>query len=112
MFGNPTWFRPKVVGWGVKPVAWQGWAYAAGWIAVMLLPFVALLLRHQGIEALAWLACSGACLWYDVAQIRRALIPPVIARPQPTRPANDGIWFLGEESPRAATPNFDLRLKR
>ena len=63
-------------------------------------------------EALAWLGCSLGLLWYDVAQIRRSLIPPVVARPQPARSTGDGIWFLGDETPRVATQNFDLKLKR
>ena len=112
MFGNPTWFRPKIVGWGIRPATWQGWAYTAGWIGVMVVPFWMLLLRSQGLEALAWLGCSLGLLWYDVAQIRRSLIPPVVARPQPARSPNDGIWFLGDETPRIATQNFDLKLKR
>ncbi len=29
MFGNPAWFRKKTVGWGLRPVSWKGWLYAA-----------------------------------------------------------------------------------
>lgn len=113
MFGKPNWFRPKMIGWGLKPVTWQGWAYTAGWAGVLLVPFWALLMRHQAIEALTWLACGIGVLCYDVWQIRRDMIPPVAGR-QTARQGNDGIWFLGEDNAASpvATRNYDLKLKR
>ncbi len=113
MFGKPAWFRPKLIGWGLKPVTWQGWAYTAAWGAVLLLPFWALLLRHQSMEALTWLGCCMGVLRYDVWQIRRGLVPPVAAGNQVAAQPNDGVWFLGDEAAKpVATRNFDLKLKR
>lgn len=114
MFGNPTWFRPKIIGYGLKPVTWQGWAYTLTWAVVLLVPFWALLMRHQVVEALAWLGCSVAFLCYDVWQIRRGLMPPVAAGRPGVPQANDGIWFLAEENAAlpVATRNYDLKLKR
>lgn len=38
MLGKPSWFkRRKYSGWGMSPSTWQGWAYIAGIIAVVLL---------------------------------------------------------------------------
>jgi hypothetical protein len=114
MFGKPNWFRPKMIGFGLKPVTWQGWAYTLAWAGVVLLPFWALMMRHQPLEALTWIGCSIGVLAYDVWQIRRGLIPPVVASQQPARQANDGVWFLGEENAAkpVATRNYDLKLKR
>ena len=114
MFGKPNWFRPKMIGYGLKPVTWQGWAYTLTWAAILLLPFLALLLRHQPVEALTWLGCSVGVLAYDVWQIRRAMIPPVVAARTAPQQAGDGVWFLGEENAAqpVATRNYDLKLKR
>ena len=111
MFGKSAWFRPKIVGWGLKPVTWQGWAYTATWAGVLLVPFWALLVRHQAMEALTWLGCSLGVLVYDVWQIRRGMIPPIVTAPSPA--GNDGVWFLGDEAAKpVAMRNFDLKLKR
>jgi hypothetical protein len=114
MFGKPTWFRPKVIGYGLKPVTWQGWAYTLTWAGVLLVPFWALLLRQQVVEALAWLGCSIAALGYDVWQIRRGMVPPVVAARAGARQAHEGIWFLADENAAGpvATRNYDLKLKR
>ena len=69
MFGKPHWFRAKSFGWGLVPIRWQGWVYSAAWIAAIGLPFVLLLLRHQPLEAAAWLSLSVGALTYDVWQI-------------------------------------------
>lgn len=113
MFGKPSWFRPKAIGYGLKPVTWQGWVYSLAWAGVLLVPFWALLMRHQIVEALAWLGCSVAALGYDVWQIRRGMIPPVVRERPVARHANDGIWFLAEENAGTpvATRNYHLKLK-
>jgi hypothetical protein len=72
MFGRPEWFRPKTFGWGLTPVTWQGWIYTGVWTALMVLPFVLLLLRHQPVEASAWLGLTIGALLYDVWLILRA----------------------------------------
>ncbi len=69
MFGNPQWFRPKTIGFGLVPRSWQGWAYSAAWGSTISLPFWLLVDRHQSIEALLWLALSIGAMAYDVWQI-------------------------------------------
>src|SRR5207237_1611177 len=55
MFGKPQWFRAKTFGWGLVPVAWQGWIYTAGWVTAIGLPFLLLIGRHPALEAMAWM---------------------------------------------------------
>lgn len=105
MFGNPTWFRPRSKGWGVRPATWQGWLYSLAWAGVILLPFWGLMARHQVAEAVAWVVVSGGLLALDVRHIRGALAPVTFG----AAPSQPEIWFLGEES---ATPNYNLRLKK
>jgi hypothetical protein len=73
MFGKPDWFRLKTVGWGLRPVTWRGWAYAAAWIGVIAAPFVLLLARHQAPEALVWLTATLGTLGWDVHGIRKEI---------------------------------------
>ncbi len=86
MFGKSEWFRPKLVGWGLHPVAWQGWAYSLAWIGVIAAPFVALVSRHQAPEALVWLTASLSALGWDVRGLRREL-----------RQGNDPVLYIGED---------------
>src|SRR5262245_55202401 len=81
MFGKPQWFKAKAIGWGLVPIRWQGWTYAACWAAGITLPFMLLLTRHQPLEATAWLAIAGGALTYDVWQIVRAIRGPLAPRP-------------------------------
>lgn len=81
MFGKPNWFRAKRIGWGLIPIRWQGWVYSAGWVGAIGLPFVLLMLRHQPLEATAWLGLAVSTLTYDVWQILRALNAPATSRP-------------------------------
>mgnify|MGYP006969599056 CR=1 FL=1 len=62
MFGNPAWFEPKKVGWGLTPVTWQGWVYTAAWVGVLTIPFTALMLVQQFPEAFAWLVLGIGAL--------------------------------------------------
>ena len=73
MFGKPEWFRTKVVGWGLQPRVWQGWAYSLAWMAATAMPFVALISRRQVPEACIWLLLTGGMLIWDVANIRQAV---------------------------------------
>ena len=75
-FGKPQWFRRKQAGWGLVPVRWQGWAYAAAWSAIVSLPFVGLIGQHLFWEAGVWLLAAGSLLVWDIHQVRRALEPP------------------------------------
>jgi hypothetical protein len=73
MFGNPQWFRPKAIGFGLVPKSWQGWAYSAGWGGAIGLPFLLMLGRHQSLEASLWLMLSLGAMAFDVWQIFRSL---------------------------------------
>ena len=73
MFGKPEWFRPKKLGWGLVPVRREGWVYAVVWALVIALPFVWLVERHQGLEAIIWLAAMISLLCWDVRVILRAM---------------------------------------
>jgi hypothetical protein len=79
MFGNPQWFRPKAMGFGLVPKSWQGWAYSAGWGGAIGLPFLLMAGRHQSVEALLWLVLSIGAMGYDVWQIVAALRRPKAA---------------------------------
>ena len=108
MFGKPHWFRKKAVGWGLTPVTFQGRAYAWIWAAILVLPFALLVMRHQPVEGLIWLAAAGGFLIYDVRHLMVAMKPPA------PEPAED-VLYIGDEEPsanRLATRNFDLQLRR
>jgi hypothetical protein len=71
MFGKAEWFRPKATGFGLHPVTWRGWLYALAWGAVIGTPFIGLMARHQGPEAVVWLLAALGMLSWDVRGIRR-----------------------------------------
>jgi hypothetical protein len=111
MFGKPDWFRAKAVGWGLTPTRWQGWVYSGLWTAVIALPFVALVWRHQAPEAMCWLAATCAALVWDVRQIRKAMDAPAPAEVV----AKKDVFYIGDDqadSTRLATKNYDLQVRR
>lgn len=73
MFGKPQWFAPKKFGWGLRPVTKEGWIYAGVWCAVLILPFVGMLLSHKWLEAIIWIAAMIGFLIVDVKMILRAM---------------------------------------
>jgi len=77
VFGKPHWFKVKTFGWGLVPIRWQGWLYAAGWAAAIALPFMLLISRRQPVEAMAWLGLAVGWLVYDVRQIVRSIRGPL-----------------------------------
>jgi hypothetical protein len=87
MFGKAEWFRLKTVGWGLRPVVWQGWMYSAAWMGVIGGPFISLVLRHQAAEALVWLAASLGLLGWEVRGIRREL----------RSSDNNGLLYIGDD---------------
>jgi hypothetical protein len=114
MFGKPEWLRDKKVGWGLKPVTWQGWAYTAAWGAAIAGPFAVLLARTDGVEmsyrltsAAVWLAVTMAGLVWDVWQIKRVRnAPPPAVKKEP-------VLYIGDEDAQAvSTKNLDLQLRR
>jgi len=104
MFGKPEWFVVKQVGWGLRPAAWQGWAYAASWSAVILLPFLMLLLQGLGLESLIWMVAAGATAIWDVNSIVRLL----------QTGQDEDVLYIGDDEPAAeqfASRKFDFRLR-
>lgn len=73
MFGKPEWFVPKKIGWGLRPVTWQGWVYALAWATVIVLPFNILLFTRGWIEAVIWMAVMLAWIVFDVYLILKAI---------------------------------------
>jgi hypothetical protein len=125
MFAKPNWFRAKAYAHGVAPASWQGWLYLAAVAAAVFLPTLVLIGRHQGLEALIWMAAIGALVGYDLWNVRRALTCPVATAVDdgrapgfastaaaPTRP-DDGIYFLDRAGSQPVnTTRFQLSLKQ
>lgn len=116
MFGNPAWFRPKTVGWGLTPVCWQGWIYALAWIGVIGLPFVGMLWWEMAPQALVWLAVMTGGLIYDVRDIRRQMARANFKTPGPGTPvaADKDVLYIGDSDSGTrplATRNYSLKLK-
>jgi len=126
MFAKPHWFRVRSFERSVKPVCWQGWLYLSGAFAIAMLPTLLLLGRHQGLEALVWLAVVGSFLFYELWQVRRNLLgytrtpttgsETVVATPVQEREpaADDGIYFLDRQNTGGPvnTARFQLSLKQ
>jgi hypothetical protein len=110
MFGKPEWFEAKKIGWGLRPVTWQGWAYTGAWASAIGVPFVALLANSGFWESLVWMAASIGLLVWDVRQIRRELPGSQKA----DSPPEDDVLYIGDEEPgqRLATARFDMELRR
>ena len=104
MFGKPEWFHEKTSGWGLYPVAWQGWAYTVVWASVLVLPFLLLLNRSQLPEAGAWLAVSMGALIWDVKKIINTMH-------YEQRVAQDGVLYIGEETEHLTTKNIEMELR-
>jgi hypothetical protein len=116
MFGNPDWFRPKTVGWGLTPIRWQGWAYALAWMGIIGFPFVLMLWWALVPQAFVWLAVMFGGLIYDVRDIRRQMqrasfnATAAAARPQPEK----DVLYIGDSeagTTSLATRNYSLKLK-
>ncbi len=111
MFGNSAWFRTKKIGWGIRPISWQGWLYAIVWAAVIGLPFIGLLLSHLWFESLIWAAIMMGALVWDVRQVRRELETPARALEEPV-----DVLFIDEDTTPDpayfATRSFDLQARR
>jgi hypothetical protein len=118
MFGKPQWFRPKTFGWGLVPVAWQGWLYTGGWLVAIGFPFFVLLGRHQALEAMAWLGVATGALAYDVGQILGALRGPR-GNAATSPPGDDKVLYILDSQLRqasqpgqpVATRNYKLQVR-
>jgi hypothetical protein len=115
MFGKPHWFRDKAIGWGLRPITWQGWLYSALWVAAIAGPFVLLIGRQQPLEAMTWMALGLGALMVDVRQILLAMNPPQ-AVPVASAPAKreDNVLYIMDDSQthaRVATRGFNLQTR-
>jgi hypothetical protein len=114
MFGNPQWFRPKTVAFGVTTIKWQGWLYSLGWLGTIGLPFLLLVGRHQPLEAITWMGLSLAALTYDVRQILRSLRDPIspLASAASAGKADDILYILDNPPGQPlATRNYKLQVR-
>jgi hypothetical protein len=116
MFGNPDWFKPKTIGWGLTPVRWQGWAYTLAWVGIIGLPFALLLLRGQPTESLTWLAVTCGALIYDVRDIlhkmQRVNFNDTITSER-VAPQSD-VFYIGDSqagNTSVATRNYSFKVK-
>ena len=119
MFGNPAWFKPKTLGWGLTPVRWQGWAYTLSWMSVIGVPFVMLLMRAQPAESLAWLTVTMGALIYDVLDIRRKMQRATFSSTAAVIPTATAVekdlFYIGDSeagNSNLATRNYALQLKK
>jgi len=92
-------------------VSWKGWLYAAVWVGVICLPFIALLACHLVIESLVWVvAMMGALVW-DVHQVRRGL-----NRDAAHRTGTERVLVIDDDTEpdptHFATRSGDVRLRR
>lgn len=106
MFGKPEWFGEQRIGWGLRPKAWQGWVYAAAWMGAIGMPFIGLISRRQGPEALFWLVVSTGLLLWDIAGIRKGV-----------RSSSDAdVLYIGEEGEccqnQLASRKFHFQLRK
>lgn len=127
MFAKPNWFCAKSLEHRVRPANWRGWLYVTGAVLIAVLPVLVFLGRHQGLEALIWLAAVAAFVAYDLWQVRRVLLghcavrssaPPSDEALSPTvyqaPVADDGIYFLDQRTGQQPvnTTRFQLSLKQ
>ena len=50
MNDDDAWFAPKTFGFGLTPVAWQGWTMTIGYVAIVISLDAALRTHHRGVE--------------------------------------------------------------
>jgi len=114
MFGKPNWFRPKAIGWGLRPITWQGWAYTATWATAIAGPFVMLLASGKAAEAFIWMGLGLGGLVYDVRQILLAMNSPKLAPESTVAKADDNVLYIMDDAqthPRVATRGFNLQAR-
>ena len=112
MFGKPSWFRKKRVGWGLRPVSWKGWMYAAVWVAVICGPFAALLAQRLLFESLVWVVTMMVAMLWDVGHVMRQMDTKNVA----SQDVAEDILVIDENTEPDpsyyATRSYDLRLRR
>jgi hypothetical protein len=58
----PGWFGSKRLGWGVRPVSWQGWALTGLYVVLALVLARMLAARHVALFLIALVALTAAYL--------------------------------------------------
>ena len=103
MFGNIEWFEPVESKKYVKPKSWQGWAYLAGFAAVLLLPMKLLMAMGRTPEAFIWLLFSGGFFAFDYWKTSRAVRQ---------KHEYDNLFVIDESTdPKTVTTsNYDLKI--
>jgi cobalamin biosynthesis protein CobD/CbiB len=107
MFGKTVWFKEKKIGWGLRPVTWQGWVYSLVWLLVVAIPFLLLLLAmHRAPEAAIWMGVSLLAMLLDVRSIVRQIRAAV------RRKEDENILYIGDdEAGEVQTRNYNLQLR-
>jgi hypothetical protein len=105
MFANPRWFQKKNN--GLTPTCWQGWACVLVWIAVFLVPFMALMAADKTPEAFVWLLVIMLVALREIRQIQRHLAGQGGGD-------EEDVLYIGDdaESSHLATQNFDMHLRQ
>lgn len=106
MFGKPEWFKQKRIGFSLTPICWQGWLYTATWLAVVLVPFLALFLNSLGIESLIWMTATLGAATLDVKAVLKAM---------KKMHADEDVLYIDDSetvSEELATRHYDFRLRR
>lgn len=57
MIGKPEWFTYRILGWGIRPKTWQGWAYLA--IVAALVGFITAIAMNEAIKLWLYIAIIG-----------------------------------------------------
>ena len=110
MFGNPQWFKPKTIGWGLVPITWQGWLYSVGWGGTAVVPFLLLVGRHQPFEAMAWMLFIVVAFVCDVRHILGAIHTSKKTSSDSASRSDDVLYIMDSQPCHAAaTRNYQLR---
>lgn len=105
MFGKPEWFKERQLGWGLTPIAWQGWVYVVLWLAIIVLPFLFFAASGRGIESFIWITASLVTAGLDVRWILRGM----------NESEAEDVLYIDENetaSQQMATRHYDLQLRR
>lgn len=80
MFGRSSWFSFREGSFRPHPRTWQGWAYLAAWLGVVVAPALLFAGRQQGPELLVWLGAATAACVFDLRRLRQSADEPLDVR--------------------------------
>lgn len=103
-FSNPMWFCRVPGARGLRPACWQGWLCVLAWIAILVVPFGALISAGRVPESFIWFLLVCGCLLWETRQVHKRL----------RCAASDDVLYIGDESENEhlATRNYDFRLRQ